>query len=127
MLEASVIGLGTMGATLARLLLQNRYRVTVWNRMIAKADPLVRDGAVLAPSPAAAVGASPIVVVCVHDYPATNKILDTKEVAAALAGRMVCPRAVRLGRSWRWNGWVNRTSYAASKCFSNPGTGSTAM
>jgi 3-hydroxyisobutyrate dehydrogenase-like beta-hydroxyacid dehydrogenase len=82
MLEASVIGLGTMGSTLARLLLHNGYHVTVWNRTIAKADPLVQDGAVLAP-------ASPIVVVNVHDYPATNKILDTKEVAAALAGRIL--------------------------------------
>lgn len=89
MLEASVIGLGTMGSTLARLLLQNGYRVTVWNRTIAKADPLVQDGAVFVPSAAAAVGASPIVVVCVHDYPAANQILNTKEVAVALAGRIL--------------------------------------
>lgn len=86
MLEASVIGLGTMGSTLARLLLQNGYHVTVWNRTIAKAKSLVQEGAVLAPNAAAAVSASPIVVICVHDYLATNKILDTKEVAAALAG-----------------------------------------
>lgn len=87
MLEVSVIGLGTMGSTLARLLLQNGYRVTVWNRTIAKADPLVQAGAVLAPNVAATVSASPIIVICVHDYPATNQILATKEIAAALAGR----------------------------------------
>ena len=56
--EISVIGLGTMGAALARTLLQNGYRVTVWNRTSAKAEPLVRDGAVLAPSAASAVSAS---------------------------------------------------------------------
>lgn len=28
-------------------------------------------------------------VVCVHDYQATNRILDTKEVASALAGRVL--------------------------------------
>lgn len=89
MIEASVIGLGTMGATLARLLLQSGYRVTVWNRTSAKADSLIRDGAVLAPSTAAAVGASPIIAVCVHDYQATNQILDTEEVAAALTGRIL--------------------------------------
>lgn len=49
MSNVTVIGLGTMGSTLARLLLQNGYHVTVWNRTIAKADPLVQDGAVLAP------------------------------------------------------------------------------
>lgn len=106
MLDASVIGLGTMGATLARLLLQNGYRVTVWNRTIAKADPLVRDGAVLAPSAAAAVSASPIVVVCVHNYQATNRILDTKEVASALAGRILVqlstgsPQEARDSETW---------------------------
>jgi 3-hydroxyisobutyrate dehydrogenase-like beta-hydroxyacid dehydrogenase len=89
MLEASVIGLGTMGSTLARLLLQKGYHVTVWNRTIAKAKPLVQAGAVLAPNVAAAVSASPIIVICVHDYPATNQILDTKDVIAALAGRIL--------------------------------------
>jgi 3-hydroxyisobutyrate dehydrogenase-like beta-hydroxyacid dehydrogenase len=89
MLEASVIGLGTMGSTLARLLLQKGYHVTVWNRTIAKAKSLVQAGVVLAPNVAAAVSASPIIVICVHDYPATNQILDTKEVAAALTGRIL--------------------------------------
>lgn len=89
MLEASVIGLGTMGSTLAQLLLQNGYHVTIWNRTIAKAKPLVQAGAVLAPNAAAAIHASSLIVVCVHDYPATNQILDTKEVAAALTGRIL--------------------------------------
>jgi 3-hydroxyisobutyrate dehydrogenase-like beta-hydroxyacid dehydrogenase len=87
--EVSVIGLGTMGVTLARLLVGQGYRVTVWNRTSAKAEPLVRDGAILAPSPAAAVAASPIVVVCVYDYKAANGILDTKEAASSLAGRVL--------------------------------------
>lgn len=89
MLEASVIGLGTMGSTLARLLLHNGYSVTVWNRTTDKATPLVQDGAILAPNVAAAVGASPIVIVCVHDYLATQKIFNTQEITAALAGRIL--------------------------------------
>ncbi len=89
MSEVSVIGIGTMGSTIARLLLGNGYRVTVWNRTSAKAEPLVRDGAVIAPSAASTVGASPIVVVCVHDYKATNEILGTKEIASALDGRVL--------------------------------------
>jgi 3-hydroxyisobutyrate dehydrogenase-like beta-hydroxyacid dehydrogenase len=85
--RVSVIGLGMMGSTLAQLLLRRGYRVT--HRTSAKADPLVRDGADLAPSAAAAVGASPIVVVCVYDYKAANRFLDTEEVASALAGRVL--------------------------------------
>jgi 3-hydroxyisobutyrate dehydrogenase-like beta-hydroxyacid dehydrogenase len=87
--EASVIGLGAMGSTLARLLLRNGYRVTIWNRSSLKADPLLRDGALLAPSAAAAVAASPLVVICVHDYKATSAILDTKEVISVLAGKVL--------------------------------------
>jgi 3-hydroxyisobutyrate dehydrogenase-like beta-hydroxyacid dehydrogenase len=87
--EVSVIGLGAMGSALARLLLRNGYRVTVWNRTNARAEPLVRDGAILATGAAAAVAASPIVVVCVYDYKATSEILGTKEVGSALTGRVL--------------------------------------
>jgi 3-hydroxyisobutyrate dehydrogenase-like beta-hydroxyacid dehydrogenase len=89
MLKVSVIGLGTMGATLAQLLLRNGYKVTVWNRTGAKADPLIQEGAILAPSAAAAVGSSSIVVICVHDYQATHNILDTEEVTDTLSGRIL--------------------------------------
>src|SRR5918996_263690 len=51
--EVSVIGLGAMGSALARALLSNGHRVTVWNRTSAKAEALVQDGAVLAHSAAA--------------------------------------------------------------------------
>src|SRR5690606_37357618 len=68
MKRATVIGLGQMGSTLARLLLDSGYRVTVWNRTAAKAEPLVARGAELAPTALAAVSASRVVVVCVHDY-----------------------------------------------------------
>ena len=104
--EASVIGLGMMGSTLARLLLRSGYRVTVWNRTREKADPLVRDGAFLAPSAAAAVAASPIVIVCVHDYKATHEILGTTEVDSALAGRVLVqlttgtPQEARDAEGW---------------------------
>jgi 3-hydroxyisobutyrate dehydrogenase-like beta-hydroxyacid dehydrogenase len=85
--QASVIGLGTMGVTLARLLLRAGYDVSVWNRTRAKADALVREGAVLAPSVAAALGASPMVVICVHDYKAAKIILES--ASHALASRLV--------------------------------------
>ncbi len=87
--EISVIGLGAMGSTLARLLLRSGYRVTVWNRSIARAKALVEEGAVLASDVAAAIHASPIIVICVHDYKATHSILDTAAVAAALSGKVL--------------------------------------
>jgi 3-hydroxyisobutyrate dehydrogenase-like beta-hydroxyacid dehydrogenase len=87
--EASVIGLGTMGSTLARLLLRSGYGVTVWNRTAEKADALVRHGAVLAPNAAAAARASPIAVMCVHDYKAANWILSGKGFDGALSGRVL--------------------------------------
>jgi len=85
----SVIGLGMMGTTLARLLLQAGYRVTVWNRNAEKAAQLVKEGAVLAQGAAAAINASAITVICVHDYKATGQILDTTEVKAALHGKIL--------------------------------------
>jgi 3-hydroxyisobutyrate dehydrogenase-like beta-hydroxyacid dehydrogenase len=104
--DVSVIGLGAMGSALARALLHNGHRVTVWNRTSAKADPLVGDGAVLAPSAASAVGANPIVLVCVEDYKVTRSILGREEVAPALAGRVLVelssgtPQEARDAEAW---------------------------
>ena len=56
--SATVIGLGQMGSTLARLLLDAGYRTTVWNRSPDRARPLVARGAVLAGSALEAVQAS---------------------------------------------------------------------
>jgi len=89
MKSATVIGLGQMGSTLARLLLDSGYRVTVWNRTAAKAEPLVAQGAVLAASALAAVSASRVVVICVHDYAATHDILGADDTVAALTGKVL--------------------------------------
>ena len=89
MKRATVIGLGQMGSTLAQLLLDDGYQVTVWNRSAGKADALVAHGAVLAPSASAAVAASPVIAVCVHDYAATREILESGGAAGALAGKVL--------------------------------------
>jgi 3-hydroxyisobutyrate dehydrogenase-like beta-hydroxyacid dehydrogenase len=86
--EVAAIGLGTMGSALARAPLRDGHRVTIWNRTSAEAEPFVRDGALLALSPAAAVGTSRIVLVCVEDYQVTRSMLGKDEVAPALAGRV---------------------------------------
>ena len=85
----AVIGLGQMGTTLARLLLGKGHEVHVWNRTPSKAQPLIKLGATPAASAAAAIQASRIVVMCVHDYAAVDEILQGEGVQAALAGRLL--------------------------------------
>jgi len=87
--KVTVIGLGLMGATLARLLINQGYSVTVWNRTAEKSEQLVREGAILASSAAEAISASPFVVVCVYDYKATNEILNSEEAVSALNGKTI--------------------------------------
>lgn len=104
--RVTVIGLGSMGAAIAQALLAKGFNVTVWNRDTAKAIPLKEKGAQLADSPAAAIEASPLVVVCVSDYQATKKIFDNEGVATALSGRVLVqlstgtPNDARLLEKW---------------------------
>ena len=85
----TVIGLGNMGSALARALLDapQGCTVTVWNRSPEKAAPLVDKGAVLAPSPSAAITDSPLILVCVTNYRAANHILG--EVVTNLPGKLL--------------------------------------
>ena len=85
--EVTMIGLGSMGAAIARALINNGHKVTVWNRDASKAAPLVAQGAILATDIVEAINASPLIVVCVSDYKATKKIIDTAAAAAALKNR----------------------------------------
>ena len=85
--KVTVIGLGTMGSALANALLAKGFEVTVWNRNTAKAAPLAEKGAVVAAGVKAAVEASPLVVVCVSDYKASEKIFAQEDVAGSLRGR----------------------------------------
>lgn len=85
MSAVTVIGLGAMGLTLARLFKGQGREVTVWNRSPAKAAELA--GVVIAPTAAAAVAASPLVVMCVYDYVAVRDILAQPGVAEAFAGK----------------------------------------
>ncbi len=104
MSQVTVIGLGNMGTALARALLQNGCAVTAWNRSPEKAAPLLEKGAVLAPSVAAALTASPIIVICVTNYAAANHILD--EAGIDLSGRILVqfttgsPQDARAGETW---------------------------
>ncbi|MCP3143592.1 NAD(P)-binding domain-containing protein [Pyxidicoccus sp. QH1ED-7-1] len=105
--DVTVIGLGKMGSALAGAFLRAGRRVTVWNRTANRAQPLQQAGAVLASSAAAAVQASPLVVVCVSDYPSTRAILEAPEVASALSGRTLVQLSSGTPQEARdLDGWV---------------------
>src|SRR5689334_11460106 len=104
MSEVTVIGLGNMGFALARALLEKGRTVTIWNRSPEKAVSLVEKGAVLAPSAAVAVTASPIILICVTNYAAANHILG--EVATNLSSKLLVqfttgsPQEARASETW---------------------------
>lgn len=88
-MEISVIGLGLMGSTLAKLLLKNGHQVTVWNRTPEKATALAAQGASVAKDAADAVRASALIVVSVSDYVASKQIFAKRAVADGLTGHTV--------------------------------------
>jgi len=86
--RVSVLGLGAMGSRLATVLLERGHEVTVWNRSDSeRAALVVAAGAARAATPAEAVAASPLVLMCVTDYPASEEVLAAPGVLDALAGR----------------------------------------
>jgi 3-hydroxyisobutyrate dehydrogenase-like beta-hydroxyacid dehydrogenase len=83
----TIIGLGAMGTALAGAYLAAGHPTTVWNRTPGRADDLVARGAVELHEVAGAVAASPLVIVCVLDYPAVREVLDP--IGAVLSGRVL--------------------------------------
>lgn len=76
MKDVSVIGLGVMGTELARTLIRDGYRVTVWNRSPAKAAPLVEAGATLARTAVEAIESSATIIVCIRTHGDTRALLQ---------------------------------------------------
>ena len=89
MSEISVIGLGSMGSTLAKTLLSAGHGVTVWNRSQEKAELLATDGAQIGATIADAVETSPVTLVCIDNYPTTRKIFASDEVLSVITDRIV--------------------------------------
>lgn len=68
-LRAGFIGIGLMGAPMARNILKAGYPLTVYNRTKSKTEPMAELGAQVADSPGACAEASDVTFVCVS-YPA---------------------------------------------------------
>lgn len=69
------IGLGTMGGAMAAHLIRAGHDVAVWNRTVARAQPLADLGAHVASSPAEAADAATIVFTCVSDSPDVEAVV----------------------------------------------------
>lgn len=72
----TLLGLGAMGTALARTWLAAGHPLTVWNRTPAKAEALAAEGAVVAASPAEAVAAGGLIVVCLLDHASVGSALE---------------------------------------------------
>lgn len=81
-LTVSVLGTGIMGAAMARNLARAGHFVQVWNRTRAKAEPLAKDGARIADTPAEAVEGADVVLTMLHDGPAVAEVV--RQAAPAL-------------------------------------------
>ena len=80
------IGLGTMGAPMARRLVDAGHRVTVHNRTRAREEPLAAHGAQRAATPAEAATGAELVVTIVADTPDVEEVVFGEHgVAAAIA------------------------------------------
>jgi 3-hydroxyisobutyrate dehydrogenase-like beta-hydroxyacid dehydrogenase len=86
MSRVAVIGLGGMGARLARRLLGARHEVVVWNRTPAKAEALTAAGAVAATSPAEAARRADAVLTMVGDPAALEAVSEGPSGLAAGIG-----------------------------------------
>lgn len=70
------IGLGIMGAGMARNLLSHGHDVVVWNRTAARTDPLTALGATAAGSAAEVARQCPIIMICVSDTPDVEEVVE---------------------------------------------------
>lgn len=85
--SVAVLGLGAMGRALATAVLAAGFPTTVWNRTAAKADALADRGAGRAATPADAIAAGEVVIVCLLDYRSVDDVL--RPAADGLGGRVV--------------------------------------
>lgn len=89
MADVSFIGLGAMGFALADTAAKSGREIVVWNRTSDKAIPLTDGKVIVASTPAEAISASPMTVVCVSDYATTESLLGTSECFAALKNKIL--------------------------------------
>ncbi len=72
-------GLGLMGGRMARNLLKKGFPLTVWNRTAGRCEPLATDGARVAKNPWDLAEHSDVVVACVADPAAVERLVFAED------------------------------------------------
>ena len=83
------MGLGLMGAALARAIQQAGHGLCMWNRSAGKTAPFVEAGARGVTSVAEAVAASEVILVYIDSYASTTRLLGAMDVVPLLAGKTI--------------------------------------
>ena len=78
------LGTGLMGAPMCQNLLSAGLPLTVWNRSLAKAEPLAKRGAVGADSPQSAAADADVVITMLSDGPAVSAVMFEQGAADAI-------------------------------------------
>ena len=91
MTRIGFLGMGLMGAPMARRLLGAGHDVAVWNRTRVKAEPLAADGAEVAGTPAEAAAGRDVVITMLTGPDALEAVLfgDDGAVGAMEAGALL--------------------------------------
>jgi 3-hydroxyisobutyrate dehydrogenase-like beta-hydroxyacid dehydrogenase len=85
-MKIGFIGLGAMGAGMARHLLDAGHEMTVWNRTPSAADALVAAGATLATSAAGAAGGDVLHSMLANDAAVREVLVDSGAIASMAKG-----------------------------------------
>lgn len=83
-MRIAFLGLGRMGAPIARHLLRAGHTLTVWNRTPERAKALVEAGATLASSPTEAVHEAEVVYSMLTDDKALSELIDSSHLVEAM-------------------------------------------
>jgi 3-hydroxyisobutyrate dehydrogenase len=81
-MRVTFLGTGIMGAPMARRIAEAGHDVTVWNRTIAKAQPLAEHGAHVAEDAAAATTGAEVVVTMLTDGDTVEEVMRVAAPAA---------------------------------------------
>ena len=101
-MQIAVLGMGEMGSRMALSLLHTGHSVTVWNRSADRVEPILRQGAAGAPTPAAAVRNADVAFAMVRDDEASRRIwLEPRDGAlVALSADAIAIESSTLSLPW---------------------------
>ncbi|MDL5047485.1 NAD(P)-dependent oxidoreductase [Oscillatoria amoena NRMC-F 0135] len=88
-MKIGLIGTGLMGQPMAMRLLAANQSVIVYNRTVAKLEPLKAAGAEIADSPLALIQAAECIILMLTDASAIQSVLLSSECWSALADRTI--------------------------------------